>query len=483
MTTIASMPTAPALSGGRSPRTMWGLDPGQLHDCFWASRGVQVIRAGQAPIRLEKPELFMLTNARTLGIFRIDPIVRRMQWQDPALLMVRLQNTRNGLASDGNSGAETGTSSREQPLGEGGSLRSAWVAFTADCMLADRWQSTSDNDQSWRRLRRLVRRGSRSTMILRGRIYDLLDEPETAALVGDLVKYWPNPGAIVNGIRKVGPRAWAPESAGVGVASRLARAAWIGAGRSVVPHVDATKFNDGRMTGDNEAILWDDSTTPATGEHHELRTVESVESLARKAAQRRRSRLPVKRVCDILLSAIVLTAALPLVPLITLAIYLESGRPIFWRRRCQTGGAHEFSCLQFRTLRSDANTHRAAVVAVCDEESKQRQFQSETRVGAILRRYHLDELPKFMLVLRGDMTVVGPCARSSAASRHGSVGCVAWHPPGVTGPWRIRRLRGLKVDSAQAIQMDLEYHIHAGWRLDLSILGQTIQMFLSGADS
>jgi lipopolysaccharide/colanic/teichoic acid biosynthesis glycosyltransferase len=483
MTAIAVMPTARALAPVRGQRTIWGLDLRQLHDRFWASRGVQVIRAGEAPIRLEEPELFMLTDPRALGIFRIDPIVRRMQWLDPALLMVRLRNTRKGRTCAGHAGTEAERLSCEKANTGAREMRSVWVAFTTDRFLADRWQSISDTGRSWRMLRRYVRPDARPRMILPGRIYCLHIEDEFAAFAGDLVRFWPDPGSVVNGIRKFAPRTWAPASTVVGAAKGTIRGRWVGVGRAAAEDLDSGEFGDGGMKEIKGTVLWDDPAACPKIEDLELRTVESVESLARTAAQRRRSGQPIQRACDVVFSAIVLTFTLPLFLLVMLAIYLESGRPIFCRRRSQTKGGREFSCLRFRTMRSGAIAYSAVVVEGWSRGDRGRTAsKSVTRVGAILRRYHVDELPMLINVLRGDMSVVGPSPRHPAASHHGSMAYETGVRPGITGPWRIQRLRGFEVDPAQGVRLDLEYQIHAGRRLDLKILIQTLLLFLSGAD-
>jgi lipopolysaccharide/colanic/teichoic acid biosynthesis glycosyltransferase len=122
----------------------------------------------------------------------------------------------------------------------------------------------------------------------------------------------------------------------------------------------------------------------------------------------------VKRAIDLAASAIGLAVAAPLFPLIAAAIKLESPGPVFYRQR-RAGtllGTHRengtsrlkfivFDMLKFRTMQTDAERHSGAILA-------QRDDPRVTRVGRLLRRTRLDELPQLWSVLTGDMSLVGP---------------------------------------------------------------------------
>src|SRR3954462_1638530 len=74
--------------------TVWGLSVVQLHDRFWAARGVQVVRLGEPSAIVDHAELFLLTDPRTLVTLRIREVVEKFVWMKPDLLMVRLWNKR-----------------------------------------------------------------------------------------------------------------------------------------------------------------------------------------------------------------------------------------------------------------------------------------------------------------------------------------------------------------------------------------------------
>src|SRR5438874_2235152 len=75
-------------------RTVWGLDPFQLHTHFWAAHGVQVVRQGEPSPIVSHAELFLLTDPRSLVLFKLAPVMDVLNWVDPQVLFVRLHDTR-----------------------------------------------------------------------------------------------------------------------------------------------------------------------------------------------------------------------------------------------------------------------------------------------------------------------------------------------------------------------------------------------------
>jgi lipopolysaccharide/colanic/teichoic acid biosynthesis glycosyltransferase len=119
----------------------------------------------------------------------------------------------------------------------------------------------------------------------------------------------------------------------------------------------------------------------------------------------------VKRLLDMALATAGVAVTLPLYPVIALAIYFDCPGPILYRQRragrlLERDGAtgirfEEFQMLKFRTMSVDAERKTGAVLAQANDPRV-------TRVGRILRRTRLDELPQFINVLRGEMSIVGP---------------------------------------------------------------------------
>ena len=108
-----------------------------------------------------------------------------------------------------------------------------------------------------------------------------------------------------------------------------------------------------------------------------------------------------KRLMDVICSAAVLLLLSPVMAIIALCIRLEDGGPVIFRQARMTVAGHTFVIYKFRTMRQDAPHDSPEVSATCNDDRI-------TRVGQVLRRFRLDELPQFWNILKGDMTLVGP---------------------------------------------------------------------------
>jgi Undecaprenyl-phosphate glucose phosphotransferase len=109
----------------------------------------------------------------------------------------------------------------------------------------------------------------------------------------------------------------------------------------------------------------------------------------------------LKRLSDILLSVIILTLAFPVMMVIAILTKITSPGPVFYRQERMGLDGKTFTMLKFRTMKVDAEQDFGPVWTTEDDERR-------TRVGALLRRLSLDELPQFLNVLKGDMSIVGP---------------------------------------------------------------------------
>jgi lipopolysaccharide/colanic/teichoic acid biosynthesis glycosyltransferase len=182
---------------------------------------------------------------------------------------------------------------------------------------------------------------------------------------------------------------------------------------------------------------------------------------------------PLRRLFDIAVSGTVLLLSAPVVGLAMLAIRLESpGHPIYRQRRIGKDGA-PFDVLKLRTMVSGAEKMGAGL-AVDDGDSR------ITRVGALLRRTSIDELPNLVNVLRGEMSIIGP--RPTVP-----VQVVQYTPrqrgrlalkPGITGWAQVNGRASLPWP--ERIELDLWYVEHASLRLDLRILWLTARMLVTG---
>jgi lipopolysaccharide/colanic/teichoic acid biosynthesis glycosyltransferase len=180
-----------------------------------------------------------------------------------------------------------------------------------------------------------------------------------------------------------------------------------------------------------------------------------------------------RRVFDVVVAGAALLAASPLLLLAVLAIRLESrGSPIYRQRRVGKDG-RSFDVLKLRTMVTGAE-RMGAGLAVSEGDTR------ITRVGRLLRRTSLDELPNLINVLRGEMSIVGPrptvpvqVDRYTERQR----GRLAVKP-GITGWAQVNGRTEMPWD--ERIELDLWYIEHRSWRLDLRILWRTARMVFGG---
>jgi exopolysaccharide biosynthesis polyprenyl glycosylphosphotransferase len=179
-----------------------------------------------------------------------------------------------------------------------------------------------------------------------------------------------------------------------------------------------------------------------------------------------------KRLIDILGGAIGVIVSLVATPLISLSILLDSGGPVFYSQTRAGRGALPYRSLKFRTMRQDAEPDGTPQWAKEDDERA-------TRVGRILRKTHLDEIPQFFNVLRGEMSLVGP-----RAERPELVEMFQEHvpfyrarllvKPGMTGWAQINFGYASTIDETVVkLEYDLYYIKHRGLVMDLMVLLRT----------
>lgn len=193
----------------------------------------------------------------------------------------------------------------------------------------------------------------------------------------------------------------------------------------------------------------------------------------------------IKRALDILGSIAFLLFTLPVIPFIALAIKLDTRGPIFYGHIRQGLRGRPFRCWKFRTMIHDAEHAQQALRQrneVDGPQFKIRQDPRITRVGAILRRFNIDEWPQFFNILVGEMALVGP--RPSPESENCI--CPAWREarlsvrPGLTGLWQVSRRREEETDFQEWIYYDVQYVKKQSLYLDLLILLKTVRVALKG---
>jgi exopolysaccharide biosynthesis polyprenyl glycosylphosphotransferase len=191
----------------------------------------------------------------------------------------------------------------------------------------------------------------------------------------------------------------------------------------------------------------------------------------------------VKGVVDRVGSATLLVMSLPVLLLTALAILIDSRGPVLYRQRRVGKGGKEFTILKFRTMVRDADKVKHQLAGSNEGAGvlfKMRKDPRVTRVGAILRRYSLDELPQLLNVLSGAMSLVGPrpplpeeSARYEPDMRRRLL-----VKPGLTGLWQVSGRSDLSWE--EAVRLDLRYVEDWSLAMDAMIMWKTFRAVLGG---
>ncbi|MCB2203909.1 undecaprenyl-phosphate glucose phosphotransferase [bacterium] len=188
----------------------------------------------------------------------------------------------------------------------------------------------------------------------------------------------------------------------------------------------------------------------------------------------------LKRLFDIAFSLLVLLLFSPFAALIFLIIWIESGRPIFYRQVRVGLEGEEFELLKFRTMKVNAEQETGPTWT-------KRGDPRVTRIGKLLRRLSLDEIPQFINVLRGEMSVVGPRPERPEFVRQFQQYVPKYLErhrlkTGLTGWAQVNGLRG-EVPIAERTKFDLYYIENWSLKLDLRIIFKTVYAILFGKDA
>lgn len=204
--------------------------------------------------------------------------------------------------------------------------------------------------------------------------------------------------------------------------------------------------------------------------------------------QSKRSRI-VKRAGDIVFSLSVLTVGAPVFLALALLVKASSRGPIFYIQPRIGRDYKKFGCIKFRTMRKDSDKLLRELLASSPDLKK--EFAADfklkkdpriTMLGHFLRRSSLDELPQFLNVLRGEMSVVGPRPIVKAElNRYGHhMNEVLAVRPGMTGLWQVSGRNNLSY--RQRVRLDLRYARSRSFRMDFKIVLQTIMVVLNPRD-
>lgn len=187
----------------------------------------------------------------------------------------------------------------------------------------------------------------------------------------------------------------------------------------------------------------------------------------------------VKRIMDIFVSLLILIITFPVLVLVVIAIKIDSKGPVFYKQIRVGKDGKEFKIYKFRSMYEDAEKHTGPVWAKKDDPRV-------TRVGKFIRKIRLDEIPQFINILRGEMSLVGPRPERPYFVELLSKEIPLYKrrlkvKPGITGWAQIKHKYDETIeDVKKKVQYDLYYIENISLRMDLKILFRTIFVVLFG---
>ena len=193
-----------------------------------------------------------------------------------------------------------------------------------------------------------------------------------------------------------------------------------------------------------------------------------------------------KRLLDITVAILTLIGLSPILLAIAIAVRLDSPGPILYTSERIGKKARVFKCIKFRTMVRDADRRRAEILHMNERQGILFKMSNDpriTKVGHFLRKYSLDELPQFLNVLVGDMSVVGPRPPIASEVRQYNLAHLRRLDvtPGITGLWQVQARQDPSFDSY--ISLDVAYIESWSVWLDIKIILRTIGVVFKGTGS
>jgi lipopolysaccharide/colanic/teichoic acid biosynthesis glycosyltransferase len=190
----------------------------------------------------------------------------------------------------------------------------------------------------------------------------------------------------------------------------------------------------------------------------------------------------IKRAIDFLLCLMIIPLAAPLLLLLMLLVYIDSPGPIFFSQLRTGKGGHRFRMYKFRTMVPNAEELKLTYAHLNEltwPDFKITDDPRVTRIGRILRKTSLDELPQLLNVIKGDMSLVGPRPTSFSPETYR-----LWHTerlevvPGITGLWQVHGRSNLDFDDR--LKLDIAYIERQCIWMDIQIIVRTVGQVFAG---
>jgi exopolysaccharide biosynthesis polyprenyl glycosylphosphotransferase len=193
--------------------------------------------------------------------------------------------------------------------------------------------------------------------------------------------------------------------------------------------------------------------------------------------------LVFKRIFDTVFSILALLLVLPILLVVAIAIKLDSRGPVFYTSERIGKKGVVFRCMKFRTMVRDAERRRAEIMHMNERDDVLFKVSNDprvTRLGRFLRKYSIDELPQFINVLRGEMSIVGPRPPLAGEVRKYDLNHLRRLnvTPGITGLWQVQGRQDPSF--ASYVSLDVTYIDNWSIWLDFKIILHTIVVVFSG---
>ncbi|KFI85036.1 exopolysaccharide biosynthesis polyprenyl glycosylphosphotransferase [Bifidobacterium pullorum subsp. saeculare DSM 6531 = LMG 14934] len=223
------------------------------------------------------------------------------------------------------------------------------------------------------------------------------------------------------------------------------------------------------------------------GHRLHLRNSAEQQVLIASLPQYRTTTYVIKRIIDIVLSAVALVISSPIMLGVAIAIKLDDGGPVLFKQTRVGIHGKPFTMYKFRSMVTNAEEIKAKLAAESGQTDrfifKLKDDPRITKVGKFIRKTSLDEFPQFFNVFKGDMSLVGPRpALPDEVARYGSLYSTRLLvKPGITGPWQVSGRSDLSQEQSEFL--DVSYIENWSITGDLAILAKTVMVVFRGTGS